>query len=69
MQTPTEDMEARLGAAERELRHRRDLVELAQTTRDRLVIEAIDVLGMSRADVARALGVSESAVRKALVAA
>lgn len=64
-----QDMETRLGAAERELRHRRELVDLAQQTRDELVVEAIDVLGMSRADVARALGVSESAVRKALVAA
>lgn len=64
-----QDMETRLGAAERELRHRRDLVDLAQKTRDDLVVEAIDVFGMSRADVARALGVSESAVRKALVAA
>jgi len=68
-QDPHAAMKRRLAAADQELRRRIELVNLQRALRDRLIVEAIDSDGMSQADVARVLGMTDSGVRKALVAA
>lgn len=59
-------LEARLHAAQQRLDDCRLQVELAMASRDELIIEAHDEWGWSHGRIARATGMSRTAVMKAI---
>lgn len=63
------DMIVRLASAQAELTRRDEAARLQLQLRDQLIVEAIDVTGLSRTEVAEAIGKHESTVRKVVAAA
>lgn len=63
------DVIARLSRLQAELARREEAVVLQLRLRDQLIVEAIDIYGLSRTEVAEAIGKHESTVRKVVAAA